>query len=183
MVVRLSALHAGSPLSRGRFLVLISLTGWVDPRAIVRLERLGQFNNPLTSSGNEPDTFGLIGHISIAERMVGRKLLLRGSEYICTDWSSITHHSPRGPLWNHCFIEYMYACYATFWSVVKNITLTESQVPVATAYCRHIVVLFVTINSNLYSCIPHTATINHELIMLHIKNHTFTSFLNQTQFF
>jgi hypothetical protein len=36
MAVRLSALRAG------KFLVLISVTGWVDPRAIVRLEGLGQ---------------------------------------------------------------------------------------------------------------------------------------------
>jgi hypothetical protein len=38
MAVRLSALHASRPLSSRRFLVLISVTGWVDPRATVRLE-------------------------------------------------------------------------------------------------------------------------------------------------
>jgi hypothetical protein len=37
---RLSALRAGHPLSPGRFLVLISVRGWVDPRALMQLERL-----------------------------------------------------------------------------------------------------------------------------------------------
>jgi hypothetical protein len=51
MVVRLSALHAGRPLPPGRFLVLISVRGWVNPRAIVQLEVLGQLKNPMTSLG------------------------------------------------------------------------------------------------------------------------------------
>jgi hypothetical protein len=50
MAVR-SAPRAGLPLPPGRFLVLISVRGRVYPRAIVRLEGLGQFKNPVTSSG------------------------------------------------------------------------------------------------------------------------------------
>jgi hypothetical protein len=53
MAVRLSALRAGRPLPPGRFLVLTSVRGWVDLRAIVRLEGLGQLINPMTSSGVE----------------------------------------------------------------------------------------------------------------------------------
>jgi hypothetical protein len=63
MAVKLSALRAGRPLPPpppGGFLVLISVRGCVDPRAIVRLEGLGQLNNPVTSSGNEPATFRLV---------------------------------------------------------------------------------------------------------------------------
>jgi hypothetical protein len=41
MGVRLSALNAGNPLPTRRFLVLISVTDWGDPSAVVRLEGLG----------------------------------------------------------------------------------------------------------------------------------------------
>jgi hypothetical protein len=60
MAVRLSALRAGCPLPRGRFLVLISVRGWVDPRVIVRLEGLDKLKNPVSSSGIEPVTFRLV---------------------------------------------------------------------------------------------------------------------------
>jgi hypothetical protein len=59
MAVRLSALRAGSTLPPGRFLVLISVRGWVDPRAIVRLEGLGQLKYSI-SSGLECVTFLLV---------------------------------------------------------------------------------------------------------------------------
>jgi hypothetical protein len=42
MAVRLSALRACRHLPPGKFLVLISVKGWVDPRTIVRLEGLGK---------------------------------------------------------------------------------------------------------------------------------------------
>jgi hypothetical protein len=58
MVVRLSALCAGHPLSPGIFLLLISLRGWIDPRAIVQLE--GQLKNSVTSLGIKPATYRLV---------------------------------------------------------------------------------------------------------------------------
>jgi hypothetical protein len=60
MAVRLSVLRAGRPLPPGRFLVHISVRVGVDPRAIVRLEGLGQLKNPITSSGVKPATYRLV---------------------------------------------------------------------------------------------------------------------------
>jgi hypothetical protein len=58
MAARLSALRAGGRLPSERFLVFISVRGWVDPNAIVRLEGLSKLKNPVTSSGIEPATSG-----------------------------------------------------------------------------------------------------------------------------
>jgi hypothetical protein len=44
----------------GKFLILLSVRGWVDLRAIVLLEGLDQLKNPMTSSGFEQATFRLV---------------------------------------------------------------------------------------------------------------------------
>jgi hypothetical protein len=55
MAVRLSALHAGHILPPGRFVVLISVRGWVDPRAIVRLEGLSKLKRSTWSGTRTGD--------------------------------------------------------------------------------------------------------------------------------
>jgi hypothetical protein len=55
MAVRLSALGSGRPSPPGRFLVLISVRGWLDPRAIMRLEGLGQLKKSTSSRTRTSD--------------------------------------------------------------------------------------------------------------------------------
>ena len=56
-VLRLSVLSTGHLYPQGKFLVLCSVRGWVDPRAIVRPEGLCQRKIPITPSESEPAYF------------------------------------------------------------------------------------------------------------------------------
>jgi hypothetical protein len=62
MAVRLSALRAGRPLPPWRFLIFISVRGWVDPRAIVRLEWLSKLKKISNFIGNRTHDLSVEAH-------------------------------------------------------------------------------------------------------------------------
>jgi hypothetical protein len=66
MAVRLSTLHAGRPLHPGRFLVPVSVTGWVDPSAIVLLEEL----DPVTLEHSASTSYATACPISVICRVI-----------------------------------------------------------------------------------------------------------------
>jgi hypothetical protein len=89
MAVKLSALRAGRPLPTGRFLVIISVRGWVDPRAIVWLEGLGQLQNVLCEPPKPTNLFSPLNWQEVAQVP---KYLVGSVRYILSSDRQITEY-------------------------------------------------------------------------------------------
>jgi hypothetical protein len=79
MAVRLLALYAGRPLPPGRSLVLISVRGCVDPRAIVRLEGLAQFekyNDLIGNRNHDPPACSVVPQLMLPRSPIRHEALI-----------------------------------------------------------------------------------------------------------
>jgi hypothetical protein len=85
--VRLSAYAPAAFTLKEIFLVLISVRGWVNPRAIVWLEGLCQWKIPMTPSGIDPATLRLV---ACPCYVVNISILQKVQLFICSNYNACT---------------------------------------------------------------------------------------------
>jgi hypothetical protein len=87
------------------------LRGWVDPRAPVRLEGLGQLKNSINSSGTEPAIYRLV-----AQRLPTRLQIKQFHSQVISEYFVVHHwqtcetavhdaHSNKYTNWSYCYMQ------------------------------------------------------------------------------
>jgi hypothetical protein len=134
-VVRLSAPRTSCLYPQEIFLVLISVTGWVNPMAIVQLAGLCQWKIPMTPSGIKPATFRIVAQClnQLRYRMPSQELV--------TTWNNLADMEK----WRIIILKHRLPCN------IEDPTLTQhSVVPTLKIYRGILFMLFKTGSLTFY---------------------------------
>jgi hypothetical protein len=130
MAARLSALCAGRFLPPGKFLVLISVRGWVDPSARVSLEGLRKLKKS-TSSGTQTGDLpacSIVPQPTMLLRAPACVVVHEHSKARCNNWNCISYQIPGFLQWlnlNYLQCLFLTSCRCTLLESQNAMLLTD----------------------------------------------------------